>query len=184
MNDGGFDFTPAQRKAPKQFEPPPWEREAFEELAQRRGEQEVADASAVAISTDEHAPDRLADVLAAQPKTTTVAAVEASASRERPASSAAVDEAQVLEMLVGLKAQEPTQNRVLSTAGLAVAALCGVMGTISIVWALAAGFKASKATSNGDVAAFGAVVLGLFGMLFIGLAGWLWFKVMRQRGVL
>ena len=46
MADDGVDFRTPERREAKQFEPPPWEREQFEELERKRAEREAQQAAA------------------------------------------------------------------------------------------------------------------------------------------
>ncbi len=63
MGDQDFNFRPpTERREPKQFEPPPWERDAFDEMARTKAEQEAAEAEAAAAAEAELAREAEAEV--------------------------------------------------------------------------------------------------------------------------
>lgn len=194
MGDEGFDFGGAKRREAKRFEPPPWEKDAFEELERKRAEEAQA---AEALRAKE-----LADRTAAEeagPATTERAAAPADASSaiepeagksERQASHPAeaggeaageLDDKQVAEMLAGLAAEEaPVASKAWMVA-IASSIVIGAIGGMLIIWAMAALVSSPDSGATGMIA---GMVLLVFGAGFVFGALWLAVRTLRQRGVL
>ncbi len=126
MADDGFDFHPPERREAKRFEPPPWEREAFEELERRRAEQKAAEQTAAA-ELEVAAPTQKVEA-AAPDQETPGAKVEVGP----PEGDPRLDESEVAEMLAGLSAEEPREYRSLWRVAMASAIVLGAIGAVLI----------------------------------------------------
>jgi len=183
--DDGFDFHKAPRREAKQFEPPPWEKEAFEDLERKRAQERAAEQPAVE-------PDAVAETgqaaagagedeqgLEVQPATAEAEATGEPSSDEETDSQ--LDEAKVVEMLADLSAEDPPGNRTLWRVAVASAIVLGAIGAVLIMWAMAAIVGARR---TGAVGWAGGLVLLFFGAGFVAGAWWLTVRTLRQRGVL
>lgn len=172
MNDGGFDFRKVpERKTPKPFEPPPWEKEAFEELKRKRG-QEVAPPAAEEVAVV-RAQDAEA-VVATEPKPQAAPVVEKQG-------EAQLDEKQVLEMLAGLAEQEPDLSKATRRVAFVTAIALGALGMVLVVWGMAAivGLR-----GKGPIGLAGGAILEMFGIGFLGAAAWLVYRTLKRQGVI
>lgn len=177
MGDG-FDFRPPQRRESRRFEPPPWEREAFDKL--RREREDVSDESADApVRQPEPAePEPVAE----GPGPDIPEAVDGGREADDPKmAGTAVDEGAVFEMLAGLAAEEPDTQRTFHTVVLGATAVLAAFGAVIMVWGVVALAGASR---TGRVGVTGGSLFFLFGAASVGLAAWVAFKTLRQRGVL
>ena len=186
MSDQDFNFRPPERREAKQFEPPPWEQDAFEGLAQNRGEGHEAEAAAEAPKplgaiVPEVVPEaELASEPEPEPEAAPTAGQGPDAKAEEPP---AVSEAQMLEMMAALRAEEPRATESYSKLSLWLSALTGALGVVMLFWAMAMLVSAS-ARGTGRVGVLGGLIVGIFGALFIGLAMWVGVRALRDRGVL
>lgn len=190
MGDQDFNFPPTERREPKQFEPPPWEREAFEELTRAREAEELIGAAEAARGD---APGVEAEVIAevpvaepeegaAAPQPAVQPAPDAAAEQAAP-SKTAVSEAELTEMMAGLRAEEPTSMQSYGAIAIALSVFTGLVGIVMLVWAMAM-FVSARARGTGRVGLIGGSIVALFGALFIGLSMWVALRTLRQRGVL
>ncbi|MDZ4168397.1 MAG: hypothetical protein U1E26_01910 [Coriobacteriia bacterium] len=173
MDDQGFDFRKeSDRREPKRFEPPPWERDAFEELQLRRAvEPDQAPEAAGAAG----APEAAEVVVVVEP-------TASSPEPEAPATRSGPSDAEVTELLAGLAAQEPdvAAPAVQVTIGASIVLL--PIGVMMLFWGMAALAKAASAQAGAGVARTGAAVLIVFGAGFVGSAFWLIYRLLKQRG--
>ena len=177
MSDQGFDFQPPPRHRARRFEPPPWEREAFERFSQQEAERQAAIAEAQRQESDVDGAE------ASEPGPSTPAGPEAAsapADTVTEAPRAKLDEKQVAEMMVELKADEPPALPHAWLVSAASGAVVVLIGLIVAVWGTAA---LARGRTGAIAAAAGAVLL-LFGIGFSAVGGWMVFKALRQRGVL
>lgn len=193
MSDQDFDFhRPAERREAKQFEPPPWERDAFEELQRRRSQEENVSTNAPEEAVEQNPQaERGTGTSGGDPTTG-----EAPVAKEpigghqveppAPVKTGAqakhqVDERVVIELMAGLKAEEPSVQPAVQWISLFSALVIAAIGTVMILWGMAAliGSRAS-----GPTGAFGGTVLLFFGAAAIAGAVWLTVRTLRQRGVL
>lgn len=190
MADDGFDFHTPERREAKQFEPPPWEREAFEELERKRADQEVGQrppvdqAAAGATQAPPDAPER--EVERGPVSEAAVGQGVAAGRAAQPGSEDApvgptLDEARVTEMLAGLSAEEPRSAEGLWRAAIGSAIVLGAIGVVLVVWAIAAIVSARR---SGAVGLTGGLILLFFGAGFVAGALWLTVRTLRQQGVL
>lgn len=204
MSDQGFNFNPApERREAKRFEPPPWERDAFDELAKRKAaEDEAARAAEEEGASEAPTEGQNAPTAAAQPEAVTAppaeqpaAGPEALTARpveiepEQPAQAAGpasgeIDQAQLLEMMAGLRAEEPSVNEAVHSIGLFWAVAIGLVGLMTLTWSGFAFVRAAQATSGKQLGLVGGMILAVFGLLFIGMAIWIVQRILRQRGVI
>ncbi len=164
-----------ERKAAQRFEPPPWERDQFDELARRREEARVEAEITEAVAA---LADNGADI------TPTVVEEELppdTADKAVVAGTGQLDEIALAAMMVQLRMEEPEKDDSLWKVGVAFSGLAAVIGSVLVVWGLAALFKAKD---GGAVAMIGGFTLLVFGGLFVGVGMWMAVKSLKQRGVL
>lgn len=190
LSDQDFNFSPPpERREAKTFEPPPWERDQFDELQRRRAEQPATDAGAEAASaapavapqTVAQPAIRIPEVIpeTAEQAEGTAAAVAAVA----PAQSVKpeVDERRVAELMFRLRAQEPPAFSDAWKYGMAAAFVSAVFGLMLVVWAIVVLVNMKR---TGVTGAFGGAVMMFFGAGLTGVGAWLAVRILRQRGVL
>jgi hypothetical protein len=185
----------ADHKKPRGFEPPPWEREQFEELARRRAAAaEAAAAEAAAnMAPEAQAPAQEPTLAPAQDAAAEVGG-GASIEPEPPAGPAPpgpegapegrakVDERVADAMLFDLSGQEGPTLAPLRRAGKAVAGLVGAIGLAILglgVWTSAQAAAAEESVGAGTM---GAAIIMIFGLLVVGMAGWTWVRASRSQG--
>ena len=166
MDEAGFDFRPGEKREAKRFEPPPWEKDQFEELARQRAEDERT------------APPQELPAVAPQAIVTPEGATPEAATGP-PAST--VDDARVTEMLAELAAEEPPATRAYWKTSVAVGAGIVAFGAVFVIWGMAALVATRRI---GTVGMFGGSVLLLFGAGFVVGGLYVVVKNLRQRGVL
>lgn len=190
MSDKDFDLhRPTTRREVKRFEPPPWEREAFEELQRRKAEQEQAEQEQAEMSSAEEAIAQAPQQVGSEPQTAQGNATEVEPRTSEPSSTPGhaaeqkpqVPEHVVIEMMAELSAQEPSIQPAVHTVSLISALTVAAIGTVMMLWGIAA-LVGSRTT--GAIGAFGGTVLLLFGAAAIAGAVWLAVRTLRQRGVL
>lgn len=185
-----FRIPPSQRKEPKRFEPPPWEREAFDEIQRRRAEQDadVEIAEAVAGLGKEEAQGE-AEAVKDEPGGQAAQAGEVGERVEphatplaRPVREAPqLDEQQVTAMLLELAVTEKQSHKRFERLNLVLMALTAAIGAVLVVWG---GAALSRAKQMGQVGVLGGLGLMFFGALFFGVAVWMAVRQLRQQGVL
>jgi hypothetical protein len=153
------------RRERRQFEPPPWERDKFDEIARSKAADEEREAQRQAPRSEGVAPDRPAEPATATP----VAAVVA----DKP-EAPAVDERKIAAMLVELSGEEGPP---MAEAGRYAAMALMALGVVMIVTAVVLGTRASA--MQGTV---GAILIGLLGAFVAGFAGWMWVRATREQG--
>jgi len=165
----GFDFTRPEKREAKSFEPPPWEAAAFEELRRQRAEEERAAEDA---GTTE------------QPSMRWVALPQEEGDSEEGSVDQPprrVDEGEVMLMMAGLAAEEPSVEKGLHTAAIVAAAVMAAFGTVLMVWGVVA---LAGSRESGRVGVIGGSLFFFFGVAATGFAVWLIVRTLRQRGVL
>lgn len=170
MDDQGFDFRKSpERREPKRFEPPPWERDAFpaKEPEERGGELPVEAPVEAPVTAPVEEP------------------VEQVSAEKVPSQAENVpSEAEMIELLAGLAQEEPDTSRVITNATLASVIGLTAFGMVLLVWGMAAFVRAGAAAAGAGLARTGAATMGIFGAGFIASAMWLLYRLMKQRGVL
>jgi hypothetical protein len=156
------------------FEPPPWEREAFEALAARRAEEEAAAAALQAAESASVASTGEAGRQLDPPPAVTAAAATAPVA----AGSPAADDHAFAAMLVQLQVEERTDGRVAQRIGQGAALFTGALGLGMLI----AGLMMMRSGSGQSIAVIGSAVLSIFGLSFIGMASWVWITASRSKG--
>jgi len=149
-------------RTPRRFEPPPWERDQFEELRRRRESERPAPGP--------EAGDALAQgvVAAAQP-------AASGADGEAEALPAEVD-----VMMMELVAQEPDAVGPFRMAGLILAAIVGIVGIGTVIAGVVG--LVMQGGRGGAMGALAASIVIAFGLLLVAGGGWLTVLALRQRG--
>lgn len=177
MSDQDFNFAPppAKRDRPKPFEPPPWEREQFDELERQKQHGAVAEvAAAERVEPEQESP--APEVPKREPSEAGGAPRDSDG--ERPQRTGPSEES-IAAMLVQLKGEEPPVIAGVWQVSLAASFVVAVIGlALSVVGVVALGKQ------YGAVGSFGGFVLLLFGIGFIGAGIWVAYQTLRQRGVL
>jgi hypothetical protein len=168
-----------------QFEPPPWEREAFDALAARRAEEQAArealSAAESASASPVQEPDPWAGIRAeASGQVPAGAAVLEIAPEGIPAAAPAakVDDRAVEAMLLQLQSEERTDGRAARWVGRVASALTFALGLGMLI----AGLLMVRSGGGTSVALLGSAVLSIFGLSFMGMAVWVWITTNRSRG--
>ena len=176
MSDQDFNFNPPpRREAKKGFEPPPWEKDQFDELA-RRKEAEAAEVTRAAADAELAEALVVAEVQAAEAEVHEPAPPKVGVPGQDPD-----DDSRIETMLLGLKNEEPQFGRQLWKVSLAAGAMLVAVGLVIAVW----GFFAIAATGRtGALGSLGGGILVVFGLGFAGVGVWMAFRTLRQRGVL
>jgi len=194
--DRGFDFGPVERRDAKRFEPPPWEQDRFDELSQRRAEEEAAGAALEeearasrleepdaeldeAVSRLGHGPEGEHDAPATATATETTPIT--GGGEADPAAAAGLDDERVTAMLAQLAAEEPPAVQAFWRANVVVGAGMIAVGAVFLIWGMAA---AAGARTTGSVGVFGGLVMLLFGGAVAFGGVYVVVKNLRQRGVL
>ena len=190
MSDQDFNFAPPPQKRdkPKPFEPPPWEKEQFDELERRKAAEKAAEGSteqatgAAAVgeepSTAGPAPEKQEErPLAREPETrgdTAQAETASAGPKGEPVSQPSIE-----AMLVQLKGEEPPVGKGIWKVSLAVSFVVVVIGlAVSTVGLVALSRRLGQAGT------LGGFVLLTFGISFIAIGIWVTFQTLRQQGVL
>lgn len=183
-----FRIPPSQRKEPKRFEPPPWEREAFDEIQRRRAEQDadVEIAEAVAgLGSEAQGEVEAATAPGGQAAQAGEAAAKAEPEATPPARPARetpkLDEQRVNAMLLELAVTERQSHKSFERLNLVLMAVTAAIGVVLAVWG---GAALSRAKQIGQVGVLGGLGLMFFGALFFGVAAWMAVRQLRQQGVL
>ncbi|MCX8006584.1 MAG: hypothetical protein N3B11_00500 [Coriobacteriia bacterium] len=162
------------RREPRKFEPPPWERDAFEEL-RRRKEQERAEREL------QEALER-ARQAAAQPPAPPPQSAESEKpppSQQEAAEAAGLDERAVERMLIQLSLEEPKATTHVATLANAVAAAMAAAGLGFVVWS-AVLFARTRtagdavAVASPLVTTIASLLMMLWGFMMIGGGVLLW----------
>lgn len=174
------------KRPKKEFVPPPWEREQFEQLARKRAEkEEAARVAREALAKTEAARQ---DSLFAQPGAVEQTVLKADAERAiTPAAEAPADvagpggaiEDETDEMLWELKAEEPKVLRGAWKLGIGIGAVIGFLGMTLTLWGMIASARFAR---SGPGALLGAGIIAVMGLVFLALAAWMVVRSLRQRG--
>ena len=177
------------KREARSFEPPPWEREQFEQLerarAERAEEQELA--AALDRLTEESAPEA-----ASAPEATDEAEQTTASEREPQAAQAAtpterpVDPGELDVMLLQLRAEEPEALTGFWKFGTIAAALVALVGSMLLIWGVVGFTRVGRAADAAGRTAgmIGAGTMVLFGLGFVGFGVWMAVRSLRQQGVL
>lgn len=168
----------ANRKQPKEFEPPPWEQDQFDELARRREElqkeTELDEAlAAMAVSQAQQKQE------SSEEREVEEAAGEEGEPKESGGSGENAVDAKLMEsMLTQLKMEEPANDPSLWKVSVALSSVSILIGLMLVVWGVAALVR-NTGEATGVI---GGAILLLFGGFFIGLGGWMAVRSLKERG--
>lgn len=190
MSDQDFNFNPPpRREAKKAFEPPPWERDQFDELNRRKqAEQETA--AEQAEQADVTAALEEAAAKAAGPDETVVPTAVIGEGNVEMSSDTLVagvadgggdEDERIDAMLLGLKSEEPPFGRQLWKVSIVAGMVLAATGLIMTVWGV---FAIAATGRTGALGSLGGGILVAFGLGFSGVGVWMAFRTLRQRGVL
>jgi hypothetical protein len=184
VSDEDLRFPPPTRREPAKFEPPPWERDQFDELAKTRLEPGPAEGA------------KLEQPLASAPAATAAEQVaeavleSARSGAEEPgpegeggsvAAPREIDQKHLDVMMMGLRAEEPRPEEAYWKVTTIAGVMCSLIGLAITVWAIVAFATLGKSGARGMTL---ASVLMLFGLGFAGGGIWVVAKTLRQQGVL
>ncbi len=171
-------------RQPRDFEPPPWEREQFDELARRRAEAAAAEAAAgrqaeqAAVAAAAEPAEGVEPAAVAVPAGARGPAEGMTRDEVAPRVSGGPDAASVDVMLMGLAAEEPRAFRNVWVVWIVAAVVFGAVGVIALVLGL---FGVANARGSG-VAVGWAMALNVGGIAALGTAGWMLTKALGERG--
>jgi uncharacterized membrane protein len=180
-SDGNIHFPPGQRRDKPTFEPPPWERDQFEELAKQKAEAEQAQAEedaalaaslaalAEPVAEEAPAPAEVAETREAQ--TDQVEGVE------KPE----LDPKHVEVLMMGLRSEEPRPEEAYWKISMFAGVTSALIGLVVTTW----GVVALATPKQPGIGPFMLVTMLLvFGVGFMAGGAWVVFNSLRQRGVL
>lgn len=164
------------RRHSRQFEPPPWEQEAFESFRQKQREcEQEAELEAALIqvrqASEESVPDKAAtdaEELIAADK------VVESGAKKDPDAALAVDPAELQTMLIGLRQEEPPVKNSYKLIANGVSALLVASGIGFVVWAAVLFSKVGS--DQGPMPTLASMLLMVWGFMLIGGAALLFKK--------
>jgi hypothetical protein len=170
----------AERRERKTFEPPPWERDQFEELARLKAGEQERQAAEEAACRESVAAEARADENAAQPSGETKVAGgppegTASVPAEKP-KPAVVEDAKLQAMLLELSGEEHSAVQEVRRAGVVAAGALATAGSVIL------GLGAVLLIRGGDQGFAGAGMIAAVGMFVIGFAVWLGYRAGRGQG--
>jgi len=166
------------------FEPPPWEREAFEALAARRAEEQVAREALEAAerARAEQSADPWDEVpqepKAGEPGEGAVVAADAQAPAAAPVARPKVEDHRVEAMMIQLRDAERTDGVAALRVGQIAAVLTMVLGAGMFI----GGLVLLQGANGKMIAVVGSLILSMFGLVFAGMAIWVWISTNRSRG--
>ena len=181
-SDGDIHFPPGQRRDKPTFEPPPWERDQFEELAKQKAEAEQAQAEADAA-------------LAASRSRTGRAGRRGGPGADRGGRSTGrhrrtewqgvekpeLDPKHVEVLMMGLRSEEPRPEEAYWKISMFAGVTSALIGLVVTTW----GVVALATPKQPGIGPFMLVTMLLvFGVGFMAGGAWVVFNSLRQRGVL
>jgi uncharacterized membrane protein len=180
-SDGNIHFPPGQRRDKPMFEPPPWERDQFEELAKQKAEAEQAQAEADAALAAGLAA--LAEPVAeeAPAPAEPAEAREAQADQEDAVEKPELDPKHVEVLMMGLRSEEPRPEEAYWKISMIAGVTSALIGLVVTTW----GVVALATPKQPGIGPFMLVTMLLaFGIGFMVGGAWVVFNSLRQRGVL
>ncbi len=174
-------YAPGKREV-KEFEPPPWEREAFEQLARERRQAEEQSQRQEQQEQEQEPNEQPGEVLAEaamqafRAEAVAVDTDEASPEPAAPASGPAVE-----VMLSALRAEEPDVTAAAGKLGIVAAVFVVAIGTMLIVWGAVA---LARTLEAGPVGWLGSGIMVFMGIGLVSLGIWLGGRSLRKQGVL
>ncbi len=180
-SDGDIHFPPGQRRDKPTFEPPPWERDQFEELARQKAEAEQAQAEADAALAASLAA--LAEPVAEEAPAPAEAteAREAQADQVEGVEKPELDPKHVEVLMMGLRSEEPRPEEAYWKISMFAGVTSALIGLVVTTW----GVVALATPKQPGIGPFMLVTMLLvFGVGFMAGGAWVVFNSLRQRGVL
>jgi hypothetical protein len=180
-SDGDIHFPPGQRRDKPTFEPPPWERDQFEELARQKREAEQAQAEADELKAASLAVlDESADEESPVPVDPEEARPE-SRQPEEGAEKPELDPKHVEVLMMGLRSEEPRPEEAYWKISMIAGVTSALIGLVVTTW----GVVALATPKQPGIGPFMLVAMLLvFGIGFMVGGAWVVFNSLRQRGVL
>ena len=160
------------RKNPSRFEPPPWEKEQFDELAKKKAAEEARIASEQQVQQAQAETKRKSEEDADR-------RLQEAAKRTAAKGDGGEEIIDMGQMMVLLQAEEPSSGKGLWKAGVISGTFLAFVGAIFMVWGIVAIRVTQGAGSTGQL---GAGILMFFGIGFIAIAAWTIQRSLRQRG--
>lgn len=160
------------RRVPRTFEPPPWERDQFEELARRKAEEAAQRAAEAAVVQESVPPATQESMPAAQAGTGDAAAASAADEKERPV----IDQAKIDAMVLELAGQDRPVVHEIKRFGRYAAWVLTSVGVVIL------GLGVVLAVRGGTQGLAGAGMVVTVGVFVIGFAVWLGFRAGRGQG--
>jgi Flp pilus assembly pilin Flp len=158
----------------RQFEPPPWEQEAFKEFHRIKAEQEqeaaLEEALAVAKARTDEGPAEAAD----QEADEAAEGVEGVDVGQQEVPTKGVSSAELETMLIGLKNQEPADTKNYAVIVNVVSAFLAAGGVGFVVWA--ASMFSKVGPEAGATPMLASLMLMVWGLILIGGAAMLFKK--------
>lgn len=165
------------KREARKFEPPPWEREQFEALEQRRAEDSPPAEQPEPGPGEARTPPVTEEASAAPEPVSAETPAEEPEQRGRLTGNALpIPEAQVDTMLIQLSAEEPKVDRHLKSVGLFASAIVMLLGVSLLAQGVIAMLKA-RGTFAGMI---GALIVAGFGAFLGGMGLWFGMRVTRQ----
>ncbi len=161
------------------FEPPPWEKEAFERFQKERAEREK-DADLEAALESIRSPEAKPPA-EEQPSQPANAEAPATGPRAAAGEQAPPDiEERADAMLIELRAELPAARTDWKGVSLWVSALLVIAGLGFVIWSGILFARSGGASGDGAaMATFGSLLVMIWGLMLLGFAILLWRKVMR-----
>ncbi len=177
MGDQDFDFSPPPpRRERKEFEPPPWEKDKFDELAKR-----ASDSTSETVDSERGLHEEPEFV---EPVLITKQVAQEPETQPEPKTEVQLDEGRVTAMLFELRAEDPPANRGFSKVGLIAGIVLLALGILLVIWAAVMIAVALQRGAQGRTGVMVGLTVLMFGAGFTGTGAWFVFKSLRQQGVL
>ncbi len=161
-----------EKREPRRFEPPPWEREQFEDLARRKAdEQEEAGKEESSAPSEEEASSLPAE----EP------GQELAEQQMRPPGAKEEIPPEAFDMMIAaLREEEPGATAETWKVGLAAAVLMGTIGLALVIWGAVA---LARTVGAGPAGVMGSAIMVIMGGLLVALSVWMGQRSLQQRGV-
>jgi hypothetical protein len=179
-----------EKREARRFEPPPWERDAFEALARKKVEEQAALDLLAALNPAAREPGELpAEAMAAEVLTAKVVAAhaaEAPAGAGGPAVAPVAkgpDERRVQAMLMELSKEETADTghiKLVARVASVITAMVGIGMIAGGLMTLAGNSQDAAKRTMATTMASGA--LSVFGMCFVAIAIWVWIRSNHVKG--
>ena len=156
------------------FEPPPWEREAFDALARKKAEEQAA--------LDLLSAPHLSPKAPAEPQAEAATGADDPAPAATPTPAAVVDERQVRAMLLELSREETTDTGHIRLVARIAAVITAAVGIGMLVGGLATLGNSQDAAKRTLATTMASGALSVFGLCFIAIGVWVWIRSNRVKG--